>query len=127
MAFEDLEFDYWSNAERKAHKAFELYEEGQLPSALDKLQSAIEINPDNGSWHFNKALTLDALECFDEAISEYKKVIDRRVDSSYGNMLYSSAGPAMMARSLFRNVDLLALAPPPADQLAAHDRGGRGS
>jgi len=72
MLFEDFESDYWAGAEYKADEAFELYEQGQLPKALDKLQSALETNPTNGSWHFNKALTLDAMDRFDEAIAEYK-------------------------------------------------------
>src|SRR5690606_31409198 len=30
------------------------------------------INPANGTWHFNKALTLDAIDRFDDAINEYE-------------------------------------------------------
>jgi len=80
MLFEDIEFNAWDGAERKAQKAFELYENGQLFQALDKLDAAIEINPANGSWHFNKALTLDSLEHFDQAILEYKRALELTPD-----------------------------------------------
>lgn len=72
MTFEDMEFDYYTEAERKAHKAFELYEDGKILQALDALETALEINPSNSSWHFNKALTLDTANCFDDAIGEYE-------------------------------------------------------
>ena len=72
MIFEDMEFGSYDKAERKVHKAFELYEEGKMPQALDELETALEINPTNSSWHFNKGLTLDAVNRFEDAISEYK-------------------------------------------------------
>jgi tetratricopeptide (TPR) repeat protein len=72
MIFEDMEFGYYTEAERKARKAFELYEDGRMSQALDELETAIEINPSNSSWHFNKALALDAVNRFEDAISEYE-------------------------------------------------------
>jgi tetratricopeptide (TPR) repeat protein len=72
MAFEDMESSYYTEAERKAHKAFELYEDGKMSQALDQLETALEINPSNSAWHFNKALTLDAVNRFDDAIGEYE-------------------------------------------------------
>ena len=57
MLFDDMEFGSYDKAERTARKAFELYEDGKMSQALDALDSALEINPANGSWHFNKALT----------------------------------------------------------------------
>ncbi|MCJ7675899.1 MAG: tetratricopeptide repeat protein, partial [Sedimentisphaerales bacterium] len=72
MFSEDVEFGYYDKAEDKAHRAFELYEDGKMPQALDELNTALEINPANSSWHFNKALTLDAMNRYDDAIAEYE-------------------------------------------------------
>ena len=61
---DDMEFGSYDNAERKARKAYELYEDGKMPQALEAIETALEINPANGTWHFNKALTLDAIDRF---------------------------------------------------------------
>ena len=81
MSFEDEfeqagEFNSWGQAEQKAMKAHELYEEGQMAEALSAMNEALSINPANDRWHFNKALTLDAMEKFDEAIDEYKAALE---------------------------------------------------
>ena len=72
MPFDDTIFDPYDKAENKARKAYELYESGKLPQALEEIEDALEINPSNGSWHFNKALTLDSISRFEDAIEEYK-------------------------------------------------------
>jgi tetratricopeptide (TPR) repeat protein len=72
MLFDDMEFDSFSEAEHKAKKAFELYEDGKITQALAELDAALEINPANSSWHFDKALTLDTKGEFDDAIIEYE-------------------------------------------------------
>jgi tetratricopeptide (TPR) repeat protein len=72
MLFDDMEFDSFSEAEHKAKKAFELYEDGKITQALAELDAALEINPANCSWHFDKALTLDTKGEFDDAIIEYE-------------------------------------------------------
>ena len=72
MVFEDMTFGSYDKAERKARKAFELYENGKISQALAELETALEINPSNSSWHFNKALALDTINQFDDAISEYQ-------------------------------------------------------
>ena len=56
MFSEDMEFGYYDQAERKACKAFELYEDGQMSQAVDALDTALEINPANSAWHFNKVI-----------------------------------------------------------------------
>ena len=66
----------WSTAEGKVIKAGQLYENGQMEQALGQLNEAITINPSNYTWHFNKALTLDALGRFDEAIEEYELALE---------------------------------------------------
>jgi len=72
MFLEDTPFDSYDKAERKAYKAFELYENGCIPQALLELDAALEMNPCSGALHFNKALALDAANRFEDAIAEYE-------------------------------------------------------
>ena len=46
--------------------------DGKMTQALYELEAALEINPSNGSWHFNKGLTLDAINQFDDPIIEFE-------------------------------------------------------
>ena len=80
MIFDDMEFGSYDKAEQKAHKAFELYEDGNMTQALDELETAIEINPANSSWHFNKALTLDLISRFEYAITEFETALELNPD-----------------------------------------------
>ena len=73
---DENDFNSWNDAERMAFHAYELYEDGQMNLALAQLQQAIGINPANSAWYFNAGLTLDALECFDEAIEAYKRALE---------------------------------------------------
>ncbi|HPY78312.1 MAG TPA: hypothetical protein PLQ45_10735, partial [Anaerohalosphaeraceae bacterium] len=66
--FLDPDDHQWDLADQIACEAFELYEKGQMQQALEKLTRAIDLNPEHGSWYFNKGLTLDALERYEEAI-----------------------------------------------------------
>ncbi|TFG45352.1 MAG: tetratricopeptide repeat protein [Candidatus Brocadiia bacterium] len=75
MFYDDTEFDGFDSAERNARKAHELYEDGKILQALDELNTAIEINPANSAWHFNKALALDTANKFDEAVEEYQTAL----------------------------------------------------
>lgn len=76
MPFEDMTFGPYDKAEYKVRKAFELYEDGKIAQALLELEAALEINPSNGAWHFNKGLTLDTINRFDDAISEYETALE---------------------------------------------------
>ncbi|MFC1764030.1 tetratricopeptide repeat protein [Planctomycetota bacterium] len=76
MFYEGMELGPYDNAERNAHKAFELYEDGDMSHALDELNQALEINPANSSWHFDKGLALDAIHRFEEAIEEYETALE---------------------------------------------------
>lgn len=71
MDFGNTEFDAFEGSDFKARMAFELFESGEISQALAALDDAIEQDPSNSSWHFDKALTLDSIERFDEAIHEY--------------------------------------------------------
>jgi tetratricopeptide (TPR) repeat protein len=73
---DDHAFEPWADAERTAHKAWELFETGDAPQALEALTNALDQNPTNASWHFDKALTLDAIENFEEAVKEYRTALD---------------------------------------------------
>lgn len=49
---------------------------------LFELDTAIEINPYNGAWHFNKALTLDSINRFEDAIEEYETALQLNADDT---------------------------------------------
>ena len=80
MLFEDMEFGPYETGEQSARKAFELYEDGKMSQALNELETALETNPSNSSWHFNKALTLDSINQFDDAIEEYEIALQLNPD-----------------------------------------------
>ncbi len=61
----------WDTAEQKAAQAFELYEQGQTADALKAIDEAIEIDPTNSRWYFNKALAFDSMNRFEDAIECY--------------------------------------------------------
>lgn len=74
--FPDPDEHPWNQADMIACEAFELYEKGQMQEALDKLTEAIGLNPSYGAWYFNKGLTLDALERYEEAIECYLRAME---------------------------------------------------
>ncbi len=78
--FECDDFSSWDQADQMAIMAFEMYENGEMSMALTQLQEAIEINPSNSSWFFNKGLTLDAMEQFEEAILAYNSALELSPD-----------------------------------------------
>jgi Flp pilus assembly protein TadD len=78
--FDAMDYNFWDEAEEKVHMAFEMYENGQMNSALQQLGQAIEINPANSAWYFNKGLTLDTLERFEEAIDAFQQALNLKGD-----------------------------------------------
>ncbi len=77
MQFDDgISYGPYEEAERKARLAYKLYEDGKTALALMEIESAIQINPANAAWHFNKGLLLDGMGKFDEAIAEYETAIE---------------------------------------------------
>ena len=76
MLFDDNTFGSYDKAEQRARNAFELYENGDIAHALTELEEALEINPTNSTWHFDKALALDTMGRFTEAITEYEIALD---------------------------------------------------
>ena len=76
MIFDENSYDSFDRAEEIARYAHELYEDGKVAMSLIQLQEALEINPSSSSLHFNKALALDSMNSFEEAIKEYKAALE---------------------------------------------------
>lgn len=78
--FDSLDdFDYapdWELAEHMVAEAFELYENGQMVQAMEKLDIAIQQGPEHGEWFFNMGLTLDGLEEYEKAIQFYERALE---------------------------------------------------
>lgn len=108
MLFEDMTFGPYDKAERKAKEAYELYEDGNMSQALEQLEEALQINPSNSAWHFNKALTLDSVNRFDDAISEYEAALELNpMDPEILNSLavdYTRTGQYDLALSVFEHI-----------------------
>ena len=107
--FDELEENPWEDAEKLAFEAFEHYENGELVIALDQLQDALEINPQNSAWYFNAGLTLDAMERYTEAITAYEEA--RQLcpdDPEILNSLavdYTRLGQYDLAISIFEEIE----------------------
>ncbi len=112
MPFEDMIFSSYDKAEHKARQAHELYEDGKISQALLELEAALEINPSNSAWHFDKALALDTLNRFEEAIEEYETALELNPDdpeilNSLG-VDYTRTGQYDLAISIFEHIQELA-------------------
>lgn len=66
----------WDQAEELAVEAFDLYENGQIKEAMEKLNSAIRLRPQHGEWYFDMGLTLDALGQHEKAIEFYERALE---------------------------------------------------
>lgn len=74
---DDFEFtNEWDQAEQMVIEAFELYENGDMRHAMEKLDIAIKQGPEHGEWYFNMGLTLDGLEEYEKAIEFYQKALE---------------------------------------------------
>jgi tetratricopeptide (TPR) repeat protein len=78
--FDTTDFNPWDDADRMAGMAFEMYENGQMDMALTQLEEAIEINPNNSAWLFNRGLTLDAMDRYLEAIESFEQALELSPD-----------------------------------------------
>src|ERR1700733_13189207 len=67
--------DDWNNAEQRAQRAAELFEQHRWQEAAAELRAATAINPYNSSWFFNLGITLDQLARPDEAIEAYQNAL----------------------------------------------------
>ena len=70
----------WIEAEGRAERAHNLYEKGRWAEAAAELRAAIEVNPYVASWHFNLALTLEAMEEYARAREAYLASLNLNAD-----------------------------------------------
>lgn len=63
----------WQEAEQHADRALEMYERGRWSEAETELRKALEIDPDQGDWHFNLGLTLERVGRDGEALSSFEQ------------------------------------------------------
>ncbi len=66
----------WFQAEQRVERAQHLFESGNYLKAAEELRSAIAVNPYNSSWHFNLALTMDALGFYEQAVRAYRQALE---------------------------------------------------
>ena len=71
----------WQEAEQHADRALEMYERGRWSEAEAELRKALEIDPDQGDWHFNLGLTLERIGRDGEALSSYEQASRLLADS----------------------------------------------
>ena len=63
----------WQDAEQHADRALDLFERGRWSEAETELRKALDIDPDQGDWHFNLGLTLERCGRDAEALSSYEQ------------------------------------------------------
>jgi tetratricopeptide (TPR) repeat protein len=66
----------WMDAESRVERAHQLYRQGRWVEAAAELRAAIEANPANASWHFNLALTLEAMEDYARAVESFRSALE---------------------------------------------------
>lgn len=62
----------WFEAEQRIERAQELSESRRWAEALSELDAALEVNPENASWHAHRGYVLDQLERVGDAIAAYE-------------------------------------------------------
>ena len=65
--------NHWTDAARRAHRAHGLYQRGRWVEAAAELRAALTMNPCNSGWQFNLAMTLEAMEDYDDACEAYAR------------------------------------------------------
>ena len=63
----------WQDAEQFADRALDMYERGRWAEAEVELRKALQIDPDQGDWHFNLGLTLERTGRDAEALSSFEQ------------------------------------------------------
>lgn len=71
----------WQDAEQHADRALEMFERERWAEAETELRKALEIDPDQGDWHFNLGLTLERIGRDGEALSSYEQASRLLADS----------------------------------------------
>lgn len=78
----------WHQAEFHAERAHRFYEAGQWEKALAELRLALSLDPSQSDWHFGMALTLDALQRYDEAVTAFEHVLRLRGEEDAETLLH---------------------------------------
>ncbi len=103
--------DEWDQAEQMVTEAFELYEDGQMQEAMEKLQEAIDLGPEHAEWYFNMALALDGLQQYERAIEYYQHAMEcEPKDIEIINCLgvnYTRTAQYDLALSMFEQIEQL--------------------
>ena len=81
----------WQDAEQHADRALEMYERERWAEAETELRKALEIDPDQGDWHFNLGLTLERIGRDGEALSSYEQASRLLSDSVEPQLAAGSA------------------------------------
>ena len=63
----------WQDAEQFVDRALDMYERGRWAEAEAELRKALQIDPDQGDWHFNLGLTLERTGRDAEALSSFEQ------------------------------------------------------
>lgn len=71
----------WLEAETRIERAQQLSEMHRWPEALDELDAALAINPNDAAWHAHRGHVLDQLERHEEAVEAYREALSLRGDS----------------------------------------------
>jgi len=90
----------WQDAEQFADRALEMYERGKWADAEVELRKALEIDPDQGDWHFNLGLTLERVGRDAESLSSFEQA-SRLLEDAIDPQL--AAGAACLRLSRFED------------------------
>ncbi len=90
----------WQDAEQHADRALDMFERGRWSEAENELRQALEIDPDQGDWHFNLGLTLERVGRDGEALSSYEQA-SRLLPNAIDPQL--AAGSACLRLSRFND------------------------
>ena len=87
----------WQDAEQFADKALDMFERGRWGEAEQELRKALEIDPDQGDWHFNLGLTLERTGRDAEALSSFEQA-SRLLEDAVDPKLAAGATCARLER-----------------------------
>ncbi len=87
----------WQDAEQFADRALEMFERGKWADAEAELRKALEIDPDQGDWHFNLGITLERVGRDAEALSSFEQA-SRLLEDVVGPQLAAGATCLRLAR-----------------------------
>lgn len=71
----------WLDAETRIERAQQLSDMHRWPEALDELDAALAINPNDATWHAHRGHILDQLERHDEAADAYRTALELNSES----------------------------------------------